>query len=147
MQTYSFLDVHAAIVGPGGAFSLGSDAGAADEGIDIEASEDINTKLVGAGGQVMHSLHADRSGKISVNLLKTSPVNGQLTALYNFQTASGANHGQNTLVITNVATGDVITAKQVAFAKYPKLTYAKDGGMNTWEFDAGFIDRALSFGS
>ncbi len=30
---------------------------------------------VGADGEVMHSLHAGKSGTITVTLLKTSPVN------------------------------------------------------------------------
>lgn len=143
MHTYSFLDVHAAIVGPGGAISLGSGAGNAEEGITIEPTEDINTMTIGADGQPMHSLHADKSGKVTVKLLKTSPINAKLSAMYAFQTSSGANHGQNTLSIANSATSDIITCRAVAFEKAPGITYAKDGGMNEWTFAAGIIDRIL----
>ena len=45
MSTYSFLDVQATIVGPGGAFSLGSGAGVAEEGISIEPTGEIDTML------------------------------------------------------------------------------------------------------
>lgn len=143
MHTYSFLDVHATIVGPGGAISLGSGAGNAEEGITIEPSEDINTMTIGADGQPMHSLHANKSGKIMVKLLKTSPVNSLLSAMYAFQTASGATHGQNNLRISNSATGDNIICRAVAFEKAPSIIYAKDGGMNEWTFAAGIIDRLL----
>ncbi len=34
-----------------------------------------NTMTIGADGEVMHSLHADKSGTVTVNLLKTSPTN------------------------------------------------------------------------
>lgn len=143
MSTYSFLDVKASLVGPGGSANLASGAAAAEEGITIEATEDINHMTVGADGEVMHSLHANKSGTAHIRLLKTSPVNQILAALYAFQTASSANHGQNTISLTNAQTGDAVTCRQVAFKKATGLTYAKDGGMNEWVFDCGKIDRAL----
>ncbi len=143
LATYSFLDVVAALVGPGGAISLGSGAGNAEEGISVEPTEDIDSLTVGADGASMHSLHADRSGHITIRLLKTSPVNSLLAALYNFQTASGSTHGKNVLTIANKVTGDVITCQSTAFKKAPSLTYAKEGGMNEWEFNAGNISRVL----
>ena len=38
----------------------------------------------------MHSLHADKSGTITVNLLKTSPTNAKLSVMYNAQSLSSA---------------------------------------------------------
>jgi len=142
-QTYSFLDVAASIVGPGGAFSLGNGAGAAEEGITVVPSGDINGMLIGADGTGQHSLYADKSGTVTVTLLKTSPTNKLLSLMYAFQTSSGAAHGQNTLVINDKSRGDVITCRQVAFKKAPDLTYAKDGGTVVWEFAAIAIERTL----
>jgi len=142
-NVYSFLDINATIVGPGGAFSLGNGAGASEEGITITPTGEIGAMQIGADGSGQHSLHADKSGKISVHLLKTSPVNKLLSAMYNFQTASGAAYGQNTIVINDASRGDVVTCMQVGFAKAPDLTYAKDAGMNTWEFNAIRIERVL----
>ncbi len=147
MSTYSFLDVQASIVGPGGAFSLGSGVGAAEEGITVAPTEDINTMTIGADGTSMHSLHANKSGSVTINLLKTSPVNKQLAQLYAFQTASGANHGRNTISVGNSQTGDVITCQQVAFQKHPDIVYAKEGRFNSWTFHAGIIDRTLGAGA
>lgn len=141
--TYSFLDVNASIVGPGGAFSLGNGAGAAEEGITVVPAGDIGGMLIGADGAGQHSLYADKSGTVTVNLLKTSPVNQLLSLMYAFQTASGATYGQNTLVINDSSRGDVITCSQAAFKKAPDLTYAKDGGTNSWEFNVIRIERTL----
>ena len=44
--TYSFIDVQASIVGPGGAFSLGYGEATAEEGITIAAAND-NRALAG----------------------------------------------------------------------------------------------------
>lgn len=147
MSTYSFLDVTAAISGPGGNFQLGSSSGAAEEGISVAMAEDKNTMTLGADGSGMHSLHAAKSGTVTVRLLKTSQVNGQLAEMYGFQTKSSANHGQNTITIRDVARGDTITCQQCAFKKFPDLTFAKDGGTVEWTFDAIVIDQQLGSGS
>lgn len=143
MSTYSFLDVVAAMVGPGGAVNLGQGAGVAEEGISIDASDAIDTMTIGADGTPMHSLHANKSGTVTIRLLKTSPVNAKLMQMYSFQTASGSNHGQNTISISNTATQDSITCQQVAFQKAPTISYTKEGGLNEWVFNAGIIDRSL----
>lgn len=146
MSTYSFLDVHAAITGPGGAFPLGSGVGAAEEGITIARSEDKNTMTTGADGEVMHSLHAGKSGQVTIRLLKTSPVNALLMGMYEFQTTSSTRHGQNTITVGDVARGDFITAREVAFKKAPDLTWAKTANTVEWTFDAGKIDGLLGVG-
>lgn len=142
-KTYSFLDVVAALTGPGGVADLGAGAAVADEGITVSATGNINEMVTGADGAVIHSLYADRSGKVVVTLLKNSPMNAVLMALYNFQTASAGTHGQNTIVISHKVTGDTISCQQVAFAKAPDLSYGKSTTPVSWEFDVGIIDRAL----
>jgi hypothetical protein len=144
--TYSFLDVHAAIVGPGGSFNLGAGAANAEEGIDVEAVEDIDILTIGADGTPMHTLRANKAGKVTVRLLKTSPVNQQLADMLAFQRTTSANHGQNTITIANSTSGDVISCQQVAFAKVPALKYATAGGINEWEFNAGIVDVGLGAG-
>lgn len=142
-QTYSFLDCNAALVGPGGAISLGQGSGSSEEGITVTPTAEISGMTMGADGSGQHNLYADKSGKITVRLLKTSPTNALLSALYAFQTASSATHGQNTLVINDASRGDVITCQQVAFAKAPDLSWAKDGAPVDWEFNAIRIERTL----
>jgi hypothetical protein len=143
MPTYSFLDTNASLVGPGGAINLGQGAATAEEGITIEPAEDIGSMRIGADGSVMHSLHANKAGTVTVHLLKTSPVNQKLMQMYVMQTASSANHGLNTFNLYNANTQDTITANRCAFKRAPTLTYAKEGGLNDWVFNAGEIDRAL----
>ena len=145
--TYSFNEVKAAIVGPGGSFPIGAGAGAAEEGITVEAREDFDTLTMGADGSAMHSLHMDRSGKVTIRLLKTSPVNAQLDAMKNLQRSSGALHGVNTITIRQIASNDVITCQQVAFSKEPTITYAKEAGTNEWEFSVGIMFRTLGSGT
>jgi len=147
MSTYSFLDVNATLVGPGGSVNLGASAAAAEEGITVEAMEDKNIMTIGAGGQGMHSLVANKASTVTIRLLRTSPTNNALQNMYNFQTGSSSRHGRNVIVITDLQRGDVITASGAAFKREPTLTYAKEGGMLEWSFDAISTVRVLGVGT
>ena len=59
------------------------------------------------------------------------------------QTTTGAQHGMNTIVIRDVARGDVITCQNCAFAKQPAITYGTDAGAVEWTFNAGSISFLL----
>jgi hypothetical protein len=146
MSTYSFLDVNASLVGPGGAINIGAGAAASEEGITVAPADDIDKMVVAADGTPMHSLLANKSGTLSVVLLKTSPVNQKLMALYNVQTANPASHGQNTISVVTKLGQDVVTCRSVAFKKVPDLKYAAEAGTNEWQFNCGIIDRALGSG-
>jgi hypothetical protein len=136
MATYSFLNVNAVIAGPGGVVNLASGAAAAEEGITIEMAEDKNVMTIGADGAGQHSLIASTACHVTVRLLKTSPANGKLDLMYNAQAASAALWGINVLTLTDTALGDLALLTSVAFKKQPTLTYAKEGGMMEWTFDA-----------
>lgn len=145
--TYSFLDVQAAIAGPGGNFPLaGDEAGIAQEGITIGPTGEVNAMTVGADGAYMHSLKGDKSGSVTVRLLRTSTVNRQLQELYNYQTQSSAYHGRNTITVRDVVRGDTTTCDGVAFAKSPEQVFAAEGGTYEWTFHAGKIYRQIGSG-
>ncbi|MGA5939141.1 phage structural protein [Escherichia coli] len=127
MSTYSFMDVTATLTGPTGSIDLGYGSASSEEGIVVAMGGPKNTMTIGADGEVMHSLHADKSGTITVNLLKTSPTNKKLSLAYNAQSQSSATWGNNVIVIRNKVSGDIITARSVAFQKQPDNANAKAG--------------------
>jgi hypothetical protein len=143
MPSYSFQNVTATLIGPTGIIDLGYGAAVAEEGITIAMAEDKNTMLIGADGEGMHSLHAGKSGQVTVRLLKTSSANAKLMLAYDVQTADAALHGQNLIAISMPNVGDVSTARSCAFKKKPDLEYAKDGQVIEWVFDALKIDTLL----
>jgi hypothetical protein len=143
MGSYSFLDVSASLTGPTGIIDLGAGSANSQEGITVTMAEAKNTMTVGADGEVMHSLHAGKSGTITVQLLKTSPVNQKLSIAYNAQTLSSALWGNNVIVVRNSASGDITTARSVAFQKQPDHANAQTGTTVSWVFDCGKIDQIL----
>lgn len=145
MGAYSFLNVVASLVGPGGNVNLGAGAGNAEEGITTSMLEEKGDYKTGADGQIMQSLRASNTGKVTVRLLKTSPTNALLNAMYNAQRINAGLWGQNVIRVADVQRGDVILATQVAFTKQPDVVYAKDGNMMDWEF-VGVVDEILGSG-
>ncbi len=143
MATYSFVDIQAALAGPTGVVNLGYGAAVSDEGISIEMAGDKNTMMIGADGEGMHSLHADKSGTIIVRLLQTSPTNAKLQAMYDAQTLSSSLHGLNVITVTNPVSGDVTVGRNAAFKRKPSLSYKKDGAILEWSFDCIKIDTVL----
>ena len=143
MSTSSFLDVSASLAGPTGLVELGYGSANAEEGITVTMAEAKNTMTVGADGEVMHSLHAGKSGTITVTLLKTSPVNKKLSLMYNAQSLSSATWGNNVIVIRNKVSGDTATARSCAFQKQPDWNNPKVAGTVAWVFDCGKIDQLL----
>lgn len=143
MKAYSFIDVVATLAGPGGAFNLGAGAAVAEEGITIEMTGERGKMTLGADGEGMHTLYANKSGTVTVRLIKTSPVNAQLMALYDVQTTDSALYGQNVITITQTKSGDVIGCRGCAFKKMPALNYKKDDELVEWTFNALKIDAIL----
>lgn len=148
MSAYSFKDIVAALSGPGGNFPLaGDESGIAKEGITIDYTADANILLAGADGFYTHSLVADRTGTVVIRLSKTSTINAALQNMFDYQQASSALWGRNTIVVTDKARGDVITCTGCAFKRSPTTTYAVEAGVVEWTFDAGKITKILGTGT
>jgi hypothetical protein len=138
MSTYSFQDVVATLVGTGASINIGAGSANSEEGITIAHAGEDNRMTIGADGEGMHSLRADRSGQVTVRLLKTSPVNAALMALRNAQKAGGAvaGWGLNTITLVNIGSSDNWTCERCAFKKVPDGRYAAEGDVLEWTFDA-----------
>lgn len=143
MAAYSFLDVTASLTGPAGVIDLGSGSACADEGISVKMDQAKNTMTVSVDGEVMHSLQAGKTGTITVALLKTSPANKKLSLAYNAQSLSSALWGNNVIVVRNRVSGDITTARSVAFQKQPDHVNGKSANTVSWVFDCGKIDQLL----
>ena len=147
MGTYSFKSIKGTFTGPGvSSFSIGSDSGAAPEGITVNPNVEEKDKMdTGAGGEIMHSMNASDSGQITIRLLKTSATNALFQAAYNFQKENPGAWGQNVIRFADIVRGDVISASELAFVKQPTIVYAKEGSMNEWELQ-GRVHQRLGTG-
>lgn len=143
---YSFADVVCSLTGPGGSVRL-SAGGIADEGITIAMTDDKTSMVTGADGYGMHSLHETKSGRVTIRLLKNSPLNRVLNDLYDYQQTSSANAGRNVLTLSNPVWGDDHQCVAGAFVKRPDNVNAKDGGTMEWPMNFIYIDTKLGDGN
>jgi hypothetical protein len=143
-SVYSFLDCNLTLVSIGGGIiDLGAGNGSSQEGITIERSNDKATMTIGADGSGMHNLMGDKSGKITVRLLKTSPTNKKLSIVYNATTLSSAIYGQDVMTFVNTHTGETHTATGGGIAKFPNSNNANEGGVQEWVWNFIEIDSLL----
>ena len=148
LQSYSFADVFGTVTGPGGvSIPLGAGSGSsAEEGISFEQTVYSNMMTVGAAGDGMHTLIQNNSGRVSIHLLKTSPLNAQLNQMLVYQKSSSLYWGINTITVANPVTGDQYTCTQAAFKRRPNNQYSKDPNQIIWEFDAVNVFATLGSG-
>jgi hypothetical protein len=146
MSTYSFLNIQASVQGPGLAAQIGSNSGAAKDGLSTAFDEDKTSVTTGADGSIMTSLRASMTGRITIRLLKTSPINAVLNAAFNFQRSSAANTGQNNLRVVDKARGDVVTGRQMSFVKHPDNVWSEEGNILEWTF-IGIVNETLGAGT
>jgi hypothetical protein len=142
MGSYALNKVAASITGPGGSFQLGSGSALGDEGIEFETNE-RSVKQVGADGVGQYSFIADKSGTVTVTLLKTSPTNAMLMNMFNAQTLDSSLWGSNVIVLVDTASGTTVTARACAFNKVPPQKFGKEAGTNQWVFDSLYIDTVI----
>lgn len=147
-MVYSFQNVSCSFAGPGGILNLGQGGAVAEEGISIEPVEDKNVMAIGADGQGQHSLVASDAVKLTIRLLKTSPQNQLLMAMYNLQAATGnsALWGINVCTVIDSGRNDYIVIRGIAFKTRPVINYAKEGGINEWTFDGIAANYVLGAG-
>lgn len=135
-NVYSFENCVAALAGLGGAFPIGYGAGNAQEGISMVGNvESKGIGLVGADGTIMPTLRASKMGRWTVKLLKTSPTNALLQALFNAQSTNPALWASNLLTLADNVRGDAFSLSQAWFTKQPDIVFAQDGNVNDWEFE------------
>lgn len=139
MATYSFQNVTATLVGSG-VVNFGYGAGNAKEGITVEPNEDINAMYIGADGEGMHSLKSNKSGTVTIRLMRTSPQNAQLQLLFNAQTLSSSLHGNNVITIRDKGNNEVCVCRNCAFKRVASRNYAEEGQIQEWTFDCIKID-------
>lgn len=144
---YSFLNALAGYSDDlGFLIDLSAGNGIAEEGIVVAFADDKVSITYGADGDFMYSLHAASGGMVTVNVLKTSPLNNALSRLYLATTGSSARTGRGTIAGGDPQRGDSFTAIGCQIRKHPDTRSAKEGGTNEWVFMVGKLSVKLGSG-
>ncbi len=102
-----------------------------DDAISIAPGVDRGTLLVGAQGDGLFSIHADRSATISIKLQHTSPTHRLLTQLDIAQQA-----GQGVIGfpfdLIDTASGEGGSSDRVFIRQAPTVAHGKAAAMREW---------------
>lgn len=145
VAAYSFADVTLAVAGPNNLNAYIT--GEAEEGFSIEFEGQKNTMMVGAGGDVMHSLRVAQPGRLLIRVLKTSSSNKILSDAWIYQVGSAATHGKMTWTVTDAANADLWVLTGVAFNNHTNGAWATVGNAQEWTLDCGRITPKLGAGT
>lgn len=139
--TYSFMNVDATLTAPGVSIDLGYGSAVSGAGLEFTPNADKNSMVIGADGEGMHSLHADKSGTLTVRLLEVSPKNELLQKLYNAQSLSSSAWGANVISVRNRGNDLIAVFRGCAFKRQAARTFAADGQEAVeWAFDCIKVD-------
>jgi hypothetical protein len=138
MRAYSFLD---SVVLVNGTEITGWAEG--DDVIDIKRLVDSATHKVGADGNMVLSITADRSGSISFKLMQTSSSNKFLMNLMNLQEAGGPSFTPLNVLVQDTYRGDGFKGP-VGYLKKPADVQRGAGvAVQTWEIIVENLNLAL----
>lgn len=116
---------------------------APDTFISAERNKDSMTLSIGADGKGTRVRNADKSGRITITLQKSSPSNNYLAALHNTDEESG----QGIVPIqvkdnTNLDGTAVASAENAWVTKPPAFERGAELGTETWVFETDVLNTS-----
>ncbi|HEY6018999.1 MAG TPA: phage protein [Candidatus Paceibacterota bacterium] len=109
-----------------------------DTFIEVERNEDSFTLYVGSLGEGCRTKNLNRSGKITITLMASSPINDLLAQAAQTDEDSGLDYGP--LSITDLNGNMVCFAAEAWVMKRPKIERAKEAGTVQWVFEAVVLE-------
>ncbi len=105
--------------------------------IEIERNEATFTEYVGSLGEVCHTRSLNRTAKVTLTLMQTSPSNDLLALYAKLDEGSGNRFGPFMMKDTNGAT--VCLAPETRISGQPKVERGKESGTVVWSFIAAHM--------
>jgi len=106
--------------------------------VSIERNNDMWTLKTGADGYGTRAKSSDKSGRVTLTLLQSSPSNDALSAIALADELSGA--GVNPLLVRDGGGRTVASALSAWIVKIPQVEFAKEVGNRAWVFEADSLN-------
>jgi len=117
------------------------------EFVSTEYTKELYTMKTGADGQVTRVKSADRSAKIMVKTMQTSPTHRLLTAMYRASQQSTNGDDVGPFQIRDRNNGGMIeSADQTWISKAPSTSLGADVGEREWELSCAELVREIEEG-
>lgn len=106
--------------------------------IKAERSEDMFTKHAGSGGEVVRVQNRNKTGKVTVTLMMSSPTNDLLVAMALQDELTGRNFGA--ILIKDLHGNAKVESHEAWIMKMPDFDRAKESGSTVWVFECSDLD-------
>ena len=103
--------------------------------ISVEQNEDSFSLLVGADGDACRSKSNNRSARVTLTILQSSPANDLLSALHNEDVLSPSGDGVQPLMVKDNSGRTICAAERAWIVKPPTTEYAVESGSREWLFE------------
>ncbi len=118
----------------------------ADDIVTIEFDEDAVTKTVGAQGEVVWTVNANKGGKAKVTTLQGAPVNALLSAMAASTRPDRAPLIVRPFVMTDLGGTALAVGPQAVIKKVPPIVRKKGHASLEWEFDIAKWTKLINGG-
>lgn len=106
--------------------------------ITAERNEDSFALQVGADGEYTRTISRNRSGRVTLTLLQTSPSNDILSAFAKVDEVSG--QGKGPLSIKDLRGNTVVFAETAWLTRPSNVEYGTEGSSREWVFETGKLE-------
>lgn len=118
------------------------DGFAEDSMVDVARNEDAFTTTVGSGGAVVRNANANKTGTVTIHLLRESPTNSRFSSYLGIDEATGLGYGAIQVKDLN---GTVLAhAEEAWIKKVPDIGFAKETKPQAWVFECASLEVTLA---
>lgn len=105
------------------------------DAVTAARNEDSYSLTIGADGERLRNRSNNNSGRLTFNLMYSSPLNTVFQGLNTLDESTGL--GQAAILITDLNSGSSAFAAQAWVVKPPDLTLGMEAGAREWVFETG----------
>lgn len=107
----------------------------------VERNEDSFSLVVGSDGEAARARSRNRSGKVSVTLMQTSPSNDVLSAALAIDELGG--DGTGALLVKDLSGRTIVEAESAWVTKPPGAEFGNEVGSREWTLETGRLDMTI----
>lgn len=109
-----------------------------DTFVEVERNEDSFTTYVGSLGDVCRTKNLNRTGKVTVTLMASAPVNDLLAARAQRDEDTGLDYGP--IQLKDLNANMRADGAESWISKRPKVERAKESGTIQWVFEVAYLN-------
>lgn len=114
-----------------------------DSFITIQRDKEPWTLVTGSDGRATRVHNANNSGKITLDLMQTSPSNAFLSSMFNYDSQHKNNDGVFNIMVKDATGLSVDNSSSAFIATYPERVYGSGVNGRSWVIGCGVLESFI----